>query len=119
MRLRERHEHRPGAVDVIGSPAPEPRAVGFLLPAQIRNRTIERRVILRPANACEDGNNPRGHVVGRRIEQRAVIGERNVVEIVFEIVGIERRKAAVAALHPDQPVKRATHALVPRAESRA
>ena len=45
----------------------------------------------------------RGDVLGRGIEQRAVVGERNVVEIIFEIVDVEGGPAAVAALHALDP----------------
>ena len=41
-----------------------------------------------------------------------MIGEGNLVQVVTGIVGIERRKAAVAALHPHQPVERTAHAFI-------
>src|SRR5258707_13955672 len=44
-----------------------------------------------------------GNVLGRRIEQRAVIGVRNIVEIIFEIVDVEGGPAAITALHALDP----------------
>ena len=41
-----------------------------------------------------------------------MVGERDVVEIVFEIVGIERGKATVSALHPLDPLAAACDRLV-------
>src|SRR6516165_9463067 len=43
-------------------------------------------------------------IFGRRIEQRAVIGERYIVEIVIFVVAVERAPAAVDALHADDPL---------------
>src|SRR3974390_2806135 len=60
-RLRQRPEHGPGAVNIIRAPTAEPRAVGLLLLAQIGNSTIQRRLILGAAHACEHRDNPRGH----------------------------------------------------------
>ena len=51
-------------------------------------------------------------VGGRRIEQRAMIGEGNVVEVVIDIVGIERRPAAIAALQALDPFDAARDGLV-------
>ena len=49
-----------------------------------------------------------GTDIGRRgVEQRAVIGERDVVQIVVRVVGIKRSPAAISALHPDDPLGRA------------
>src|SRR5215472_10692622 len=39
-----------------------------------------------------------------RIEQRTMIGERDVVEIVAGVVSVERSPSAVAALHTDDPL---------------
>src|ERR1700722_8933422 len=52
-RLRERGQDRPGAVNIVGAPATEPRAIGFLLVAQISHRPLERRSVLRTVDARE------------------------------------------------------------------
>jgi len=54
----------------------------------------------------QQGQTAPGEVRGRRIEQRAVIGERDVVEIVVGIVGIEGAEAAIPALQTDDPFAR-------------
>ncbi len=53
----------------------------------------------------------RGDVLGRRIEQRAVVGERDVVEVVFEVVDVEGGPAAVAALQALDPLAAARNRL--------
>src|SRR6185312_4596176 len=84
----------------------EPGAIGLLLPPQVRDGALERGSILRPACARQRRRYPRGDVARRRIEQRAVIRERNVVEVVVGVVSVERGEPAVLALHGDQPVER-------------
>jgi hypothetical protein len=65
------------------------------------------------SRSCARASTPRhaatraGNVFGRRIEQRAVIGERNRVEVVVRVVGIEGGEAAVLRLQRDHPVRRA------------
>ncbi len=101
----ERGEDRPGTIDVIGSPAAEPRAVRFLLATQIGNAGRERGLIA--AELAEQADATRRDIRARRIEQRAVIGEGDVVEIVVGVVDIEGSPAAIAALHADEPFRRA------------
>ena len=48
---------------------------------------------------------PPGHVLGRRVDHRLHVGERNAVQERGGIVGVERRPAAVAALHAERPVE--------------
>src|ERR1700722_8369889 len=40
VRLYECRQHRPGAVNIVGAPAAEPRTIGFLLFAQVDNREV-------------------------------------------------------------------------------
>src|SRR5262249_19148631 len=47
--VRQRGKHRPGAVYIVGPPTPEPRAVGFLLVAQIRDGAYQRPCVARAA----------------------------------------------------------------------
>ena len=109
--LRECGQDRPGAVNIVGPPATEPRAIAFLLVAQVSHRALERRSVLRTADARERCYDPGGNVARRRIQQRAMIGERDRVQIVTGVVRIERAKSAVAALHADEPVKGTPHAV--------
>ena len=46
----------------------------------------------------------RRYVHGRRIQQRTVIREGDVVEIIVLVFGVKGAPAAVAALHADDPV---------------
>src|SRR5271165_3713465 len=111
VRLRECRQHRPGAVYVIGAPAAEPRPVGLLLAAQVGNGAIQGGFVLWAADARQHRHDPRGDIARGRIEERAVIGERDLVEVVAGVVGVERGEAAVLALHSDQPIERAANAL--------
>ena len=52
-----------------------------------------------------------GDVDRRRIEHGVVIGERDVLEHHLVVVFVERRPAAVLALHREDPVDRALHRL--------
>ena len=104
----ERAQHRPGAVDVVHAPAAVPAALGKLGAAQIVDAARHRRAACRRlAELRQHRQAARGDVLGRRIEQRAVIGERDVVEIVIFVVGVERAPGAVLALHADDPFARA------------
>jgi hypothetical protein len=42
-------------------------------------------------------------VLGGGVEERAVIGERDVVQVEAVVVRVERRPAAVLVLHPEEP----------------
>ena len=86
----QRAQHRPGSVDVVHAPAAVPGAVGHLGAAQIIDAAPNSGLVAaRLAELRQHRDAARGHILGRRIEQRAVIGERDVVEIVLEVVGVE------------------------------
>ena len=72
-------------------------------------RPGDHRRILRMAKLGQEGNAARRDIRGRRIKQRAVIGERDVVQEVMIVVGIEGAPAAIAALHADDPLPRPFH----------
>ena len=113
----ERAQRRPGAVDVVGAPAPEPGAVRLLLAQEIVEPARERgRSSLIGPSCASSRDAARRDIGGRRIEQRAMIGEGNVVEIVVVVVGVEGAPAAVAALHAGDPFggARDRHAIAPR-----
>ena len=113
----ERAQHRPGAVDVVHAPAAVPAAVGELRAAQIVDAARHRRAARgRLAELRQHRQAARGDVLGRRIEQRAVIGERDVVEIIIFVVGVEGAPAAVLALHAHDPF--AARARAPRRSPR-
>src|SRR5258705_10625403 len=100
----ERAQHRPRAVNVVHPPAAIPAPLRKLGPAQIGNARREHLAALRGlAKLGQHRDAAGGNVFGRRIEQRAVIGEWNIVEIIFEIVDVEGGPAAIAALHALDP----------------
>ena len=74
-------------------PSGELRALEIVHRGRNRGRVLRRLAELR-----QHRHTARGDVLGRRIEQGAVVGERNVVEIVVFVVGVERAPAAVPAL---------------------
>src|SRR5271170_7174941 len=105
----QRAEHRPGAVDVIHAPAPVPRALGKLGTPQIFNSRRDRPAALGGLSELSQHRDAaRGDVLGRRIEQRPMIRERDVIEIVFEIVDVEGGPTAIAALHALDPLAAAS-----------
>src|SRR5260221_181749 len=100
----ERAQHRPGAVDIVQPPAAVPRPLRKLGPAQICDRGRQRLAVLAGRTELSQHRAAAGgDVFGRRVEHRAVIGERNVVEVIFEIVDVEGGPAAIATLHTLDP----------------
>ena len=104
----QRAEAGPGAVDVVQAPAAVPRAIRQLRACADRRCHGDRApalVVRRKLRQHRDA--ARRDIFGRRIEQRAVIGERDVVEIAVVVVGIEGAPAAILALQTEQPFARA------------
>ncbi len=99
----QRTEHGPRPVDVVGPPTAEPAAICFLLPPQPSDAAIDHRPVLGFAELGEEGHAARRDIRGRRVQQRPVVGERDVVEVKMSVVGVERAPAAIPALHPDHP----------------
>src|SRR5260370_34972853 len=94
----------PRAINLVHPPAAIPRSLRNLGPTQISNPSRDCLAALRGLAKLGQHRDAAGsNVLGRRIEQRAVIGERNIVEIIFEIVDVEGGPAAVAALHALAP----------------
>src|SRR5262245_7624089 len=98
-------QHRPGAVDVVHAPAPVPRPVVPLRVANEVDRPLGGLEILLVAERAEQLEPAAGQVLGGGIEERAVIGERDVVQVETVVVGVERRPAAVTALHAEEPAE--------------
>ena len=77
-------------------------------PARAADRPCARamhRIVRRHADLRQERDAARGDVGGRRIEQRAVIGERDVVEVVVRVVGSNAPQPPFAALHADDPFR--------------
>ena len=101
----ERAKDRPGAINVIHAPAAVPAALRGLRAAQIIKSSRDCRAICL-ADLREHANAARRHVLGRRIEQCAMIGERNVVEVIIFVLGIERAPSPIGTLHSQNPCAR-------------
>src|SRR5206468_5047940 len=56
------------------------------------------------ADLSEEAEASGGDIGRRGVQQRAVVGEWDVVQVVVRIVGIKRSPAAISALHPDDPL---------------
>ncbi len=93
----ERRDHAPRAVDVIDAPAAVPRAPRLLRFAQIFTAARHVRVAESLPSAASISSDVRRDVLGRRIDHRAEIRERHVVEQFARVVAIECRPGAVAA----------------------
>src|SRR5699024_7564141 len=98
-------EHRPGTVDVVCAPATIPAAPGCLLLAQESPDTVQSGWVTVFAETAEQGGDTGADVASRRVEQGAVIGKRNFVEVVILVVGVECGEAAVTRLHGAEPVR--------------
>ena len=99
----QRRDDRAGAVDVVRAPAAEPRTVGLLRVEQpLARRAWPRRVSARPQSP-EHLDDVRGDVGGGRVDHRAEVAERQLLDQPAGVVGVERAPAAVARLHADRP----------------
>src|SRR5579862_9279029 len=102
----ERAERRPGAINVIEPPAPVPTAVRQLRVAQ-KGEAAGNSLCVCFAKLRQHREATRGDVFGRWVEQGAMIGERNVVEVVIDVVDVESGPAAIAALQALDPLSAA------------
>src|SRR5262249_2362655 len=101
----ERTQGRPSAVDVIYAPPTEPAALRPLLAAEKLDRPPHYRAGLRSLTELgQHGKASSGKIGCWRIEQRTMIGERDVVEIVAGVGRVDRTPPAIAALHTDDPL---------------
>ena len=78
---------------------PPPPARGAGTP----ERSRQHRIVRRHADLRQERHAARGDIGGRRIEQSAMIGERDVVQIEMRVLRLERAPAAVGRLHADDP----------------
>src|SRR5439155_2852553 len=100
-------QHRPRAVDVVHAPAAVPGAVRLLRVAEEVDGALGRLEVLAVAERAEELEPASGQILRRRVEQGAVVGERDVVQIDAVVVGVERAPAPVGALHPEKPAEAA------------
>src|SRR5207247_2520215 len=98
-------EDGPGAVDVVPPRGAVPGAVVPLRVTEEVERTLRRLESAPVPKRAEELEAAPGQVLRRRVEQGAVVGERNVVEVEAVVVGIERRPAPVLALHAEEPAE--------------
>src|SRR5215831_6952315 len=90
-------QDRPGAVDVIHAPAAIPASLFHLRAAQIVDRARKRHTLRAALVDLRKHRTPaRRYVPGRGFEKSAVVGERDIVEIVVPVVGVERAQAPLA-----------------------
>src|SRR3954463_3055370 len=95
----------PSAVDVIHAPAAVPASIGKLCAAQIIEGACCRRISRwHVAELRQHREATRGDILRGWIKQRAVVGKRNVVEIILVVIGIEGAPGAVLALHAYNPL---------------
>src|SRR2546425_10922704 len=102
---REPPEHGPGPVDVVHAPAPEPRAVVALRAADERQRAARRLEVAPVPHRPHQLESTTGEIFRRRVEERAVVGEGDVVEVQLVVVRVERGPATVSALHAEEPAE--------------
>src|SRR6266849_3360683 len=98
-------QHRPRAIDVVHAPAAVPRSVVSLRVAEEIDRALGGLEVLPVAERAEELEAAPGQVLRRWVEQGAVVGERDVIQIEAVVVGVERTPASVGALHPEEPAE--------------
>src|SRR5436309_4535591 len=91
---REPAQHRPRAVDVVHAPAAVPRPVVSLRVAQEIDRAPGGLEVLPIAERAQELEPATGQVFRRRVEQRPVVGQRDVVQVEPLVVGVEGAPAA-------------------------
>ena len=73
---------------------------------EIVERPHDHRIILGAAQLRQHRHAARRHVDRWRVEQGAVIGERNVVQVIMLVIDLERSPASVRTLHALDPLGR-------------
>ena len=96
----------PGAIDVVGTPATEPGAIRFLFTSKILDGFCNDRCKLRALflGFGEEHEAAAADVGGRRIQQGAMVGEGDVIQVVRRVVGIKSPPATAMRLHSGDPV---------------
>src|SRR5256886_13607618 len=100
-------EDGPGAVDVVHTPASVPWPVVPLRVAEEVERALRRLELSVVAERAEELEAASRQVLRRGIEQRAVVGERDVVKVEALVIRVERPPAAVLPLHAEEPAEAA------------
>ena len=77
-----------------------------MLTPEIFNRRGTGRVIVRVAELGEEPKATGADIGSRGVEQCAMISERDMVQVVMGIVGVEGAPTTISALHPDDPFRR-------------
>ncbi len=104
--LPQPHQHRPGTVEIIHPPAAEPGTALLLLPAQEGEALGQWRKIARKTEQGEEFDAAPGQIGGAGVEQGAVVGERDIIEVNSPVIDVECAPAAIGALHADRPAHR-------------
>src|ERR1700722_624398 len=102
----QRGQHRPGAVQVVRAPPAEPRAVRLLVLQQPGHAAPARGLGGQPFGS-ERLHDVRGDVGARRVDDRAEVAERQLVNQLTGVVRVEGAPAAVLALHALEPAQAA------------
>ena len=108
----QRAQRRPRAIDIVDAPAAEPAAVRHLLASEIIQPGAHGGTLHRVAKLGHHADAAGADIGRRRVEQRAVIGKGNVVEVVIDVVGVEGAPAAILTLQSHGPLGAARHGLV-------
>ena len=101
----EATQHGPRAVDVVHAPAAVPWPVVPLRMAEEIDRPLSGLEVLPIAERAEQLEPAPRQVLRRRIEERAVVGEGDVVQVEAVVVGVERGPAPVSVLHAEEPAE--------------
>src|SRR6185437_12409134 len=93
-----------GSINIIQAPAAIPASLARLPGNQIFDAARERFALAQSfAELREHRDATRRDILGWWIDQCPMIGERNIVEIIINIVDIECRPAAISALQAFDP----------------
>src|SRR5207247_4299199 len=93
----ERGQDSARSVDVVDAPAAPPGAVPVLLADEILEPACDRLAVARIRR--ERFERVRGDVLARRVDHVAEVAERELVEPVARVVGVESAPPAVRRLH--------------------
>src|SRR5262245_28720235 len=97
-------EYRPSPVDIVNAPSTIPAAVWLLGAAQVVEAGRNCWALLRGFAELAQHRQAAGREIGARgIEQRPVIGERDIVEVVVGVIRVEGGPTTVLALQANDP----------------
>ena len=96
-------KHQECSVQIIDTPTAKPASIRLLFLQDELNCLFDPRITARISVCRQHFQDAARDVHGRWVKHRVMVGKRNVLEDRLGVVFVERRPAAVLALHRKHP----------------